>query len=152
MKDLKTFDEILDFAISLEEKAVLFYNDLANKASTPTVRQTCLDLAKEEQGHKDKLEDVKNIKIADFEVTPVDNLAIAEVLQDINFSDADFSYQKALTLAMKREKFSMELYTKLASEATDSKLKELFSYLAAEESKHKQQIEIEYDEVILRDN
>lgn len=152
MKDLTTFDEVLKFAISLEEKAVRFYSDLAKKATTPTVKKVCDDLAKEEQMHKEKLEDVQKIPTPQFKITPVNNLKIAEVLQDVDFSSGDFSYQKALTVAMKREKFSLELYTQLAADATDPKLKELFSYLAVEEGKHKHKIEVEYDEVILKDN
>lgn len=41
---------------------------------------------------------------------------------------------------------------KLASKTHDAKLKELFIGLAQEEAKHKMAFEIEYDDVILRDN
>jgi rubrerythrin len=62
------------------------------------------------------------------------------------------SYQDALILAMKREKSAFILYTKLASKTTNKDLQELFLQLAQEESKHKMMFEIEYDEVILREN
>lgn len=152
MKDLTTFDEVLEFAINLEVKAINFYTNLAQKAKTPTVRSVCEGLADEERTHKVKLEDVQKMEVKEFSITPVSNLKIAEILENIDFQDENFSYQKALTVAMKREKFSLDLYTQLSEDATDPQLKELFKFLAAEEGKHKHKIEVEYDEVILKDN
>ena len=149
---LNTFDEILDFAIQLEEKAIKFYGDLSEKVRSPVVKQVCLDLKAEEEKHKIKLLEVKEQEIENFTVTPINDLELAELLQDIDFTKNDFSYQQALTLAMKREKFSAELYTKLATEAQDSQLKDLFAFLAQEEKSHKHKIESEYDEIILKDN
>ena len=62
------------------------------------------------------------------------------------------SYSDALVLAMNREKAAFKLYTRLAERAPGPELKNLFSHLAQEESKHKLRFEMEYDEFVLREN
>lgn len=64
----------------------------------------------------------------------------------------NMSYQDALILAMKREKSAYRLYMKLASKTDNVQLKAIFIGLAQEEAKHKMAFEIEYDDVILREN
>lgn len=64
----------------------------------------------------------------------------------------NMSYQDALILAMKREKSAYRLYMKLASKIDNVQLKAIFIGLAQEEAKHKMAFEIEYDDVILREN
>ena len=47
MKDLTTFDSILDFAIDEEQKAVEFYTELAGQASSDEMRQVFEEFAQE---------------------------------------------------------------------------------------------------------
>ena len=60
------------------------------------------------------------------------------------------SYQEALILAMKREKTAYKLYMKLSEMAPNDELKKVFKGLAVEEAKHK--FEIEYDDVVYKEN
>jgi len=53
---------------------------------------------------------------------------------------------------MKREKAAFKLYSDLAEQVGDQQTKDLFLSLAEEEAKHKLRFEVEYDEVILKDN
>jgi rubrerythrin len=62
------------------------------------------------------------------------------------------SYQDALILAMKREKAAFRLYMKLAEIAPNDGLKTIFKNLANEEAKHKLNFELEYDDMIYREN
>jgi rubrerythrin len=64
----------------------------------------------------------------------------------------DIEYQEALILAMKREKAAFKLYKKLSKMTTDNELKEFFLQLANEEAKHKMNFEIEYDNIIYKNN
>jgi rubrerythrin len=81
----------------------------------------------------------------------VTDLRIADYLVDVAEHE-ELDYQKALILAMKREKASYKLYFEIARVTTDRELKELFLSLAQEEARHKLRFEIEYDEAILTEN
>ena len=52
-------DTILDFAISQEEEASMFYLDLAARVKNPGMKSVFEDFAREEQGHKARLETIK---------------------------------------------------------------------------------------------
>jgi rubrerythrin len=53
---------------------------------------------------------------------------------------------------MKKEKAAYRLYLDLATAAGAGELADLFRSLAAEEAKHKLRFEIEYDDVVLKEN
>jgi rubrerythrin len=61
-------------------------------------------------------------------------------------------YQQALIVAMKKEKEAFRMYSDLASVAQSSELKDVLLGLAQEEAKHKLRFEVEYDDVILKEN
>jgi rubrerythrin len=144
-------NEILDFAIEKEEEAYRFYIELASRMDKQYMKTIFEDFAREEQGHKAKLEGIK--KGEEFKPTDrkILDLKLADYMVDVE-PDADLDYQKALTLAMKKEKAAYKLYNDLAEAATDANLKNTFKALAQEEAKHKLRFEIEYDDVFLRDN
>jgi rubrerythrin len=53
---------------------------------------------------------------------------------------------------MKKENAAFKMYTELASQTPDPKIKETFLALAQEEAKHKLRFEMEYDEEILKED
>lgn len=144
-------NEILDFAIAREQEAHDFYMDLAKRVEEPGVKEILTQFAGEEMGHKKKLERVKEGKTLVPAAKKVMDLKISEYVVDVD-PDSDIDYQKALILAMKREKASFRLYTDLAKSTDDQGVKDTFSALAQEEAKHKLRFEITYDEVILSEN
>ena len=144
-------DEILDFAIQREQEAHDFYMDLAKKMDRPGMKEVFTQFAGEELGHRKKLEAVKQGKRLMSAKEKVQDLKIAEYLVSVD-PDEDLDYQKALILAMKREKASYKLYTDLAATVEDQELKQIFLGLAQEEAKHKLRFEVEYDDVILAEN
>jgi len=149
--NFKSVEEVLDFAIQAEEEAHQFYTNLAAKIDKPWIQKMLLHFAKEELGHKAKLQGVKSGKGLMLPSAKVQDLKLAECVIEQK-PDADLDYQQALILAMQKEKQAFKLYTDLA-EAVDSRdLKELFHALAQEEAKHKLRFEIEYDEHVLKDN
>ena len=145
-----SFDEVLEFAIDREIEANQLYSDLAQRTENMTMKKVFEGFAKEELGHKAKLEAIKQGK----EVQPVKNitdLRIADYTVDVKPSP-DMSYQEALILAMKKEKAAFRLYLDLTNQVENEDQKALFLSLAQEEAKHKLRFEIEYDDVMLNQN
>ncbi|MBC8472553.1 MAG: ferritin family protein [Planctomycetes bacterium] len=150
MDEFNSIEEILDFAIAGEAEASQFYMDLAGQMENPAMREVFESFAKEELGHKAKLEGVKkgNIQPKAGEVA---DLKIADYMVDIQPSP-NMEYQSAIILAMKKEKAAFKLYTTLASKMQDPELRNMFLSLAQEEAKHKLRFEIEYDDEIMKEN
>ena len=151
MESFQSVDGVLDFAIEREQEAVDFYKDLASKVERSDMKSLFEQFAKEETGHKVRLQGVKQGKqllraerqILDLQVG--DYLVAEEPTEDL-------TYQKALILAMKREKVSFKLYTDLAAKAPTEDLRNTFSQLAQEEAKHKLRFEVEYDSEVMAEN
>ena len=144
-------DELLDFAIQGEQEAHDFYMDLAERVERPAMKKLLRQFAKEEAGHKKKLENIKKGSRSFPYADDVVDLKIADYLVDIE-ATGDLTYQEALILAMKREKAAFKLYTDLAALTADKDLKIVFQSLAQEEAKHKLRFELEYDERVLGEN
>ena len=146
-----SLDDVLDFAISEEEAAAEFYADLAKQMERPGMREVFATFAREEIGHKKKLQAVK-AGGEGFE--PVENgitdLKIAEYVIDIE-PTADMAYEQALVTAMKKEKAAFKLYSDLALATTAPNIRNTFLALAQEEARHKLRFEVEYDD-LLQDN
>jgi len=146
--ELTTIEDILDYAISNEEKAAALYYELAEKVDRPGMREAFLHFAKEEEGHKARLLKIKEGEIPVVDDQKVANLGITEQLVKPE-PTPQMTYQEALLFAMKAEKAAFVLYTKLAEMTSDAGLQRVFSGLAQEEAKHKLRFEIEYDDHIL---
>ncbi|MCX7863062.1 MAG: ferritin family protein [Bacteroidales bacterium] len=151
MKEFNSIDDVLDFAIEMEQKSIDFYKELSHQALSQDMKQTFLRFVEEEIKHKAKLTKIKEEKIFNIGQEKVKELNISEYVERTE-PKPDMTYQEALILAMKREKAAFRLYTKLAHQTSNPELVQLFLNLAQEESKHKLMFEIEYDEVILREN
>lgn len=151
MKNFKSVDELLDFAVKKEEEAACFYTNLAQRMHKPNMRQVFEDFAKEELGHKAKLLAVKREKLLGPVEPTIQDLRIADYLVEEEIQD-DMEYDGALRLAMQQEKASFKLYTHLAMATDNARLRATLLSLAQEEAKHKLRFEIEYDEVILKGN
>ena len=151
MKEFNTINEILDFAIDEEQAAVDFYLQLAAQSANRQTKKIFTDYAEEEMRHKANLLAIRENGSFQLPDSKVRDLKIAEYLVDVKLS-ASMSYQDALILAMKKEKAAYRMYTKLAENAENPTVKELFLTLAQEEAKHKLAFELEYDEFILKEN
>jgi rubrerythrin len=149
--NFKSVDEVLDFAIKAEEEAYLFYTDLAARVDKQWIQTMLQGFAREELGHKAKLQAVKSGKRIMLPGNKVQDLKLAEYTVEQK-PDPDLDYQQALVLAMQKEKKAFKLYTDLAEAAESRELTDIFHALAQEEAKHKLYFEIEYDEYVLKDN
>lgn len=151
MKEFNTITEILDFAIGEEQAAVDFYLTLATQSKSIQSKNTFEGFAREEMQHKANLIRIKEEGIFLLPEQKVRDMKIAEYLIDVKPAP-NLSYEDALILAMKKEKAAFRMYSKLAENATDPVVRDLFLNLAQEESKHKLRFEVEYDDYVLREN
>ena len=151
MKTFSNINEILDFAMQSEQDAIDFYTHLAGSMKNKQMQEVFLSFAREEVGHKARLQKIKDEALFDMEVEQVRDLKIADYVVADKPSE-NMSYADALVLAMKREKAAFKLYTKLAERTDHPEIKKTFQALAVEESKHKLRFEIEYDEYVMREN
>jgi rubrerythrin len=142
-------DEMLRFAIRKEADAAVFYQMVANR-SHPGVKKTFEELAKEEEGHRKKLEEFDLKKMNQMELKEMKGLGISEMLEDVPFSP-EMSYADLLRMAIKNEEKSQHLYTSTAQIVTEPTLRKLLLILAQEESTHKERLEKIYDKEILQE-
>ena len=148
-KDL--FDEIVRFAIDGEQEAVDAYTTASEMVTRANVKSMLLDLARQEQMHKERLESIDRERVAETAIVNVPDLRIADFMDDVTIT-ADMDYQDILAVAMTREERAHNLYSTLASNTDDAELKKVFEVLAQEEAGHKLALENEYDEHVLTDN
>ena len=151
MKDFKNIDEILDFAIQNEQQAADFYEKLSSEAKEKAMKETFAHFAKEEKGHKARLLKIKEEGSYEAPQEAVMDMKMSDYLV-ASGSSSNMTYQDALILAMKREKAAFKLYMKLSVIAPTKELTTIFKNLANEEAKHKLSFEMEYDDVIYREN
>jgi rubrerythrin len=144
-------DAILDYAIQKEEEAADFYTELAGKMERDDMKSVFLGFAREEQGHKAKLQAVKDGKLLLSSEEKIIDLKIGDHLVDVE-TTGDLDFQQALIVAMKAEKAAFKLYTDLAAAADSADLKEMLLSLAQEEAKHKLRFEVEYDDLVMKEN
>jgi rubrerythrin len=147
--DEKKFKEIIQFAIGREIDAIDFYSRASQMVKLSGTRELFLDFAKQEEGHKKKLEGVMAGKVDVAKIEKVPNLKISDYLVDAELRP-DVSYADILRIAMKREERSVKLYTDLTEKNVDKNLNDLFTFLIQEESKHKYALEKLYDDEILK--
>jgi len=146
---LNSLDEILRFAIRKEADAAAFYRMAADR-SDRGVKKAFEELAKEEEGHKKKLEGFDWKKIEQTELKETKGLGLSEMMEDVPYSP-DMSYADLLRMAIKNEEKSQKLYTSTSQLVTEPRYKKLLLILAQEESTHKERLEKIYDKEILQE-
>ncbi len=149
-KDFKNIDEILDFAIKVEEDSYNFYKYWEERVDTPHMKKIFASFAEEELKHKKKIQDIKEgnkLKLTESGGKRIMDLKIGDYLVDIR-PGSSMDFQDALIVAMKREKASFEFYQTLEEAAETPEMKEIFKFLAEEEAKHKLKLETIYDEFV----
>jgi rubrerythrin len=147
--DEKKFNEIIQFAIQREIESMDFYDKASKMVKHSGTKDLFLDFMKQEEGHKTKLEEVKAGKIVLGKIEKIPDLKVSDYMVETELKP-DISYGDILRIAMKREERSVKLYTDLNEKNQDENLKNLFTFLIQEESKHKYYIEKLYDDEVLK--
>lgn len=151
LKAQTSIQDILSVAIQFEKTARDFYTDMIPKVSK-RIRYLVEELAEEEQRHFDLLSDM----VARSDITAALQQRIAVPPSDSKFSDCiqapELSEQPddqaILQYALRREQAAMEQYQDLANKSDKGPIKDLFQYLAHEETEHKLELEKLYYEVV----
>lgn len=145
--------EILDVATHFEEVARDFYAALIPKVSK-RIRYLVEDLAAEEQRHYEmfgalaRRADIVDQVKAEIQRTAADS-KFSDCLHLPELGDNPDD-QVVLQYAMGREHAAMSHYGELAETAPAGPIRDLFVYLASEETKHKLELEKLYYETVHR--
>jgi rubrerythrin len=151
MTEFKSFHEVLAYAIQREQEAQEFYTEMATNAKYPHMRKVFEEFAAEEKGHRAKLRAIGEGSKPLLATARVLDLKIADHRAQV-VPTGDMTYDRALLLAMQREKAAFQLYSELAEVAGEETLRNLFLALAQEEAKHKLRFELEYDREFMGEN
>jgi rubrerythrin len=147
----KTLEEILTTAVSFERTARDFYGNLAPKVSK-RIRWLVDELAEEEQRHYDLFNELA----ARDDIVEQVKERIATPAADHKFSDCvhlpdlgeNPDDQAVLQYALSREHAAMEQYRELAESTPEGPIRDLFAFLANEETQHKAELEKLYYEIV----
>jgi len=146
-------EEVIDFALERERESQEIYLDYARKTQRMGFRRLLLFMVDMEKEHENKLKELKEGKdqSALFSGSGSLGARLTDFIKQEEFSP-DMDYGDFLVLIIKREEKAEKLYEELESLAADTELKELFSWLAEEERKHKAWAQDRYDLELLKDN
>ncbi len=146
-----TVQEILQQATEFERTACEFYALLAPKVSK-RIRYLVDELVLEEQRHYDLFVDLAknpqvNAQIKQEIAIPASNKRFSDCIQLPELGDHPDD-QSILQYALGREQAAMDQYHALADSAPEGPLKDVFTFLAQEETEHKNDLEKIYYEVV----
>ncbi|MFC1986930.1 ferritin family protein [Chloroflexota bacterium] len=143
-----TLKEVLEKAIQKEIEAQHLYIDLSQKMGNQAARDVFHELAQQEQGHQNLLEQYQRGEIKKGALSRE---------QDVDYRIAEHFDQPEITPNMKlpdvflmaanREKASHEFYLALAQIHPPGETERLLKKLAEQELEHKQRVEFLYTEV-----
>ena len=140
--------EVLARAREKEIESRRLYLDLSQKMKDTAAKDALQELAQQEQGHQNLLEQYQQGKLKEGTLSSEQAIGykIVEHLGQPDISP-DMKLQDVFLLAARREKASHELYLGLAGIHPAGEVKRLFEEFAAQELKHKQRVEFLYTEV-----
>ena len=151
LSSCSTLQDVLKVATEFERTARDFYAALAPKVSK-RIRYLVEELVVEEQAHYDlfsKLADDPQVEkqIRQEIKLPPSNKRFSDCIQLPDLGDNPDD-QSILQYALGREQAAMDQYHALAESAPEGPLKDVFTFLAQEETEHKNELEKIYYEVV----
>jgi len=138
----------------VEEQSYALYTMAQKKVNYHSSKKFLQELAQEELKHKEKLLAIMENKEKLSELgtyAKIQDLKIVDTMKATTLSE-DADYQRILVYAAKREKATYDYYNSLAQGLAGTEVGKLFSKLAQEELIHKNRLEREYDDYILKEN
>jgi rubrerythrin len=151
LQSKKSLAEILDVAIEFERTARDFYTSLIPKVSKQ-IRYLVEELANEEQHHFNLFNELRSRPDIEQHIqamveTPASDKRFSDCIHLPELGDKPDD-QSVLQYALGREHAAMEQYNALAKSTEAGPVKDLFLFLANEETLHKNQLEKLYYETI----
>jgi rubrerythrin len=149
--EFASLEEIIHFAVRLEENAYLLYTDAAAKSTTISGRKMFEEMAAEEAGHKNVFSKIDIALIHQESSRKAPHLNLSEYLAEIEMRP-DMSYPEILRFAIKAEESAWKLYEAASEMTDDPKIKKTLQVFAEVEKGHKKRIENIYDDHVLTEN
>ncbi|MHA1933647.1 MAG: ferritin-like domain-containing protein [Candidatus Thorarchaeota archaeon] len=151
----QSFEKLISLAIQREEEAYEFYLEAAKIAELSSSAKLLQDLAKQEVGHKEKLESALAEGVcetfacdtqSDFE-----DMELSKYLVDIPLAP-DSLPQDIMIIAIKKEDAATNFYQTLSELTGNAGHRTVFDTMAKEELNHKNRLEQMYDDIFQPDN
>ena len=147
----ENIESILKKAAAKEEGTYLLYKNAADKMTDLQTKSTLNAFAEEELKHKQMIENF-NAKMLEKLKVETSRQGITEFLTDTDEGLGEQpDFKDVLIYAAKREKKAFEFYSNMSEHVEDADLKKLFTWLAQEETKHKEDIEALFWDVMYRE-
>lgn len=153
MAEFKTIQDVIKLALEKEQEAVAFYSKAVAIVINAGTKVMLKELAKEEKQHVAYLSDIQSGKAAaSVGSRPLPaGMDLSAYLKSEPLSD-NSTPQDVMILAMKREDKAIAFYAGQLPVVSGTELQQLFEQLLTWEKEHKQRLEAEYDQVVLKDN
>jgi len=151
LKAQTSLHDVLEVATEFERTARDFYAALAPKVSKQ-IRYLVEELAEEEQRHFDLFTELRarpdlEDSVEQMVETPASDRRFSDCIHLPELGDKPDD-QAVLQYALGREHAAMEQYTSLADSTPAGPIRDLFRYLADEETQHKNELEKRYYEIV----
>jgi rubrerythrin len=150
MPDFYSIEDVLSFAIRLEQASQEFYRRLSEKSHHQSVAQFLMTLVTEEKLHESQLQQILNERGAVLNKS-ISAEEVDRYVQAMGVPES-LDYKEAVKLAMDKEKSAQMLYSVLAGAIGDKTLEEMFLLLSAQEKTHKEFFEKEYRRICVSEN
>ena len=147
-------ESILKKTAAKEEGTYLLYKNAADKMTDLQTKSTLNAFAEEELKHKEMIENfnAEMLEKLKIETVEISRQGITEFLTDTDEGLGEHpDFKDVLVYAAKREKKAFEFYSNMSEHVEDADLKKLFTWLAQEETKHKEDIEALFWDVMYRE-
>ena len=147
----ETIESILKKVAGKEDGSYLVYKNASGRTKDAHTKTVLSKYADEELKHKQAIEDFNIKDIKNLEIKEISRQGITEYLADADeVLKEDSDFKDVLIYAAKREKRAYEFYHIMSDIVEDADLKNLFIWLAREETRHKEDIEALFWEVMYR--
>jgi rubrerythrin len=135
---------ILEFAITREQKAHEFYQDLARHTEHPFKRMLFERFAREELSHMQRLQ--SHLAQGELDGVEADTapLLADDPAEEIS-SQLKEQLRSVIANAIQKEKKSFRLYMDMALKVSDETIRETLMALAKDEANHQALLEMEFD-------
>ncbi len=137
--------ESFNFAIKMEEDGLEYFSAAADTTRNAAAKRMMLSLANDEKRHIRILQDLKEGRteqIKDLPLAGVKNVFEKLIQSNTTLFQGDDNLKAVLEKARDLETEAVKLYAKLALEATDPSVKDVWLALCKEEKKHEKLLDL----------
>jgi rubrerythrin len=150
MTDFQTLQDVIDFAIALEQASQKFYERLAHQTSSRSVQHFLLEMVTEEKVHETQLR-AMIANGGDILSSEISSRDMDHYIDAMNIPDP-LDYKQAIKIARDKENASHMLYTILAGLVKETELHSMLELLARQEKNHHDFFVRQYRRICVQEN